>query len=322
MVMAAIKTSRGEEMQKTALVIAAALGLGLASCGNRAAASNPSQGSPSRSVNAQSVAAPAAAKASAPQPLEILSVLSVEKAVDVTAQRDGVVLTTETDEGRVVRAGQELARLDDSTLEAELQKAQSDLLVSENNVKYKQAEQQAKNAQLKRQQLLRASGLSSDADLEQAQFQAKGAGYELDSWRQEVKSSQAQINELQIEIAKTRIAAPFSGVLVRRYIRQGQQVAKNDKCFRVSQLGPLEVEFQIPETAGQRPVSGAAFTLQLAEGAEQIYPARVIRVSPTVDPASDSYDVVGRLTGTNLTALRPGMSVRISWPAAESRASQ
>jgi membrane fusion protein, multidrug efflux system len=302
-------------MKKIAPIIAVALALGAVECGNPAVASNPSSATAPAVSNAPQVSA-SAAKTGGGQPLEILSILSVERAVDVTAQRDGVVLSTESDEGSFVRASQELARLDDSTIEAELQKAQSDLLVSENNVKYKQAEQQAKNAQLRRQQLLRSSGLSSDADLEQAQFEAEGAGYELDSWRQEVKSSQAQINELQIEIMKTHISAPFSGVVVRRYVRQGQQVAKNDKCFRVSQLAPLEVEFQVPETAGRRPVSGAAFTLQLADGAGEAYSARVIRVSPTVDPASDSYDVVGRLTGDNLTALRPGMSVRVSWPTA------
>lgn len=302
-------------MRKIAAIVAVTLALATVECGNPAAASNPSEAtSPASSSVEQTAATPV--KASATQPLEIMSVLSVEKAVDVTAQRDGVVLLTESDEGSFVRAGQELARLDDSTIEVELQKAQSDLLVSENNVKYKQAEQQAKNAQLRRQQMLRASGLSSDADLEQAQFEATGAGYELDSWRQEVKSSQAQINELHIEILKTHIAAPFSGVVVRRYVRQGEQVAKNDKCFRVSQLGPLEVEFQVPETAGQRPVSGAAFTLQLASGTGQAYSARVARVSPTVDPASDSYDVIGRLTGSNFSALRPGMSVRVSWPLA------
>ena len=314
MVMVAMKMTRGDKIQRAALLIAAALGFGMAACGNPAAASNSSGETALHPPTASSVVTPAT-KASAPQPLEILSVLSVEKAVDVTAQRDGVVLAIESDEGSVIRSGQELGRLDDSTLEAEVQKAQSDLLVSENNVKYKQAEQQAKNAQLKRQQLLRASGLSSDADLEQAQFEAKGAGYELDSWRQEVKSSQAQIHELEIEIAKTHIAAPFSGVVVHRYVRQGQQVAKNDKCFRVSQLAPLEVEFQVPETAGQ-PLPSAAFTLQLAGSRGQPYVARVIRVSPTVDAASDSYDVVGRLTGANLAALRPGMSVQINWPQA------
>lgn len=300
-------------MKRAALLMSVALALATAECGNPAGA-NPSGDTTAVHSSAPEVAA-SPVKANDPQMLEILSVLSVEKAVDVTSQRDGVVVATEIDEGAFVRAGQELARLDDSTLEAELQKAQSDLLVSENNVKYKQAEQQAKNAQLHRQQLLRESGLSSDADLQQAQFEAQGAAYDLDSWRQEVKSSQAQINELQIEIAKNHISAPFSGVVVRRYIRQGEQVIKNDKCFRVSQLAPLEVEFQVPETAGRRPAQGAAFTLQLADGAGPAYAARVIRVSPTVDPASDSYDVVGRLSGSDLTSLRPGMSVRVSWPA-------
>lgn len=300
-------------IKRAALLAAVALALATAGCGNPAGA-NPSADMAAVPSTAGQVSAPVV-KTDLPQTLEILSVLSVEKAVDVTAERDGVVLATAIDEGGFVRAGQELARLDDRTLEAELQKAQSDLLVSENNVKYKQAEQQAKNAQLRRQQLLRASGLSSDADLQQAQFEAEGAAYELDSWRQEVKSSQAQINELEIEAAKTRIAAPFSGVVVRRYIRQGQQVIKSDKCFRVSQLGPLEVEFQVPETAGRRPVEGVAFTLERADRSGQAYAARVIRVSPTVDPASDSYDVVGRLSGSGLASLRPGMSVRVSWPA-------
>lgn len=305
-------------MKRDTLIFALAVALGLPAvgCGNAATASNTSpSAAPAQPASAE-VAAPVAT-ANEPQLLEILSVLSVEKAVDLTTQRDGVVMLTEGDEGSVVRAGQELARLDDSTLKAEMQKAESDLLVSQNNVKYKEAEQQAKNAQLRRQQLLRASGLSSEADLEQAQFEAKAAAYELDSWRQEVKSSQAQINELQIEIAKTVIRAPFSGVVVRRYIRQGEQVVKNDKCFRVSQLAPLEVEFQVPETAGARPKTGAQFTLKLADGTGQTLTARVIRQSPTVDPASDSYDVIGRLTGSNLAALRPGMSVRISWPAVE-----
>ena len=41
------------------------------------------------------------------------------------------------------------------------------------------------------------------------------------------------------------LRAPFSGVVVRRYIREGQAVAKNDKCFRISQLAPLQVQFQV-----------------------------------------------------------------------------
>jgi RND family efflux transporter MFP subunit len=279
-------------------------------CSDPTVASNP----PADSTTPVAALNTPAAAATVPETLDLLSVLSVERAVDITAQRDGVVTATEKDEGSFVRAGEELARLDDSTLQAELQKAESDLLVSQNNVKYKEAEQEAKDAQLRRQQLLRASGLSSDADLQQAEFEAKGASYDLDSWRQAVKSSQAQIHELEIETAKTRISSPFSGVIVHRYIRQGEQVNKNDKLFRESQLAPLEVEFQVPETGGTFPRPGAAFSLRLASGKQQTYAAKVLRVSPTVDPASDSYDVVGLLTAPNPGGLRPGMSVHVLWP--------
>ncbi|HKW87547.1 MAG TPA: efflux RND transporter periplasmic adaptor subunit [Candidatus Acidoferrales bacterium] len=302
-------------MKRVILILAsAALPFSMAACGNSTSAQNPAApaapaaaADPKPATNATPISA---------QPLDILSVLTVEHSVDVATQRDGVVVATEKDEGSSVRVSEELARLDDTMLQNELDKAQSDLIVAQNNVKYKQAEEQAKAAQLHRQQLLRQSGLSSDADLEQAQFEDKAVQYEVDSWQSVVQSNQAQIRQLRLEIDKTHIRAPFSGVVVHRYIRQGQQVKINDACFRVSQLGPLEVEFQVPENNGSRPQPGMSLAVRLARGGTEIYPARVLRVSPTVDPASDSYDVIAELTGPNLSALRPGMAVHVLWPAA------
>jgi RND family efflux transporter MFP subunit len=303
-------------MKQTACVFAVvALAFVLGGCGNSTGAENPSPvAAPAPATATAQKQTPAAVPGSA-QFLDIMSVLSVEHSVDVAAQRDGVVIATEKDEGSPVQAGEELGRLDDSVLQTEIEKAQSDLIVAQNNVKYKEAEEQAKGAQLHRQQLLRQSGLSSDADLEQAQFEDKAVQFEVDSWKSIVQSNEAQIRQLRLEIDKTHVRAPFSGVVVHRYIRQGQQVAANDKCFRVSQLSPLEVEFQVPETSGLRPRPGVALAVRLASGSAESFEARILRVSPTVDPASDSYDVIAQLTGTNLLPLRPGMSVRVMWPA-------
>ncbi|MGH9701238.1 MAG: hypothetical protein ACRD52_17500, partial [Candidatus Acidiferrales bacterium] len=179
----------------TAVVFAAA------GCGNSKVAPSSTSAAPPETAPSSRAAVPP--ETNAPQFLDILSVLSVEHAIDVTAQRDGIALQTEKDEGSTVRAGEELARLDDSALQIELQKAQSDLLVSQNNVKYKQAEEQAKNAQLQRQQLLRQNGLSSNADLEQAQFETKAVSYEVLSWQSIVQSNEAEIRSLRLEIDKT-----------------------------------------------------------------------------------------------------------------------
>ena len=243
---------------------------------------------------------------------DVLSVLTVEHEVDVRAQREGTVSQIMVDEGRQVKAAEVLGKLDDRAMQSELDKARADLLVAQNNVKYKEAENQAKEANLKRQQLLRTSGLSSDADLEQAEFEAKATAYEIDSWKALVKSNQAQIQSLNIELEQTQFRAPFSGVVARRYVRVGQTVSKDDPCFRVSQLGPLQVNFQVPESAGEKPSIGSPVKLSIVANAKRSMTARIIKVGPTVDPASDSYDVTAQLDG-NVSGLSPGMAVRVSW---------
>jgi RND family efflux transporter MFP subunit len=241
-------------------------------------------------------------------------VLSVEHQVDVSAQRDGVLVSIATDEGKVVKAGDILGQIDDRNVQMEIIKAHDDLQVSQNNVKYKEAELRAKSASYKRQQQLRALGISSDADLEAAEFGAKAAEYDLHGWEALVESSQAEIHRFEIELDQTRIHAPFAGVVVRRYVREGQTVSKSEKCFRVSQLSPLLVQFPVPESSTRHLERGAVVELSLVGDSKRAVSARVTKISPTVDPASDSYDVTAQLTGPGISDLRPGMAVRVLWP--------
>jgi len=253
---------------------------------------------------------------------DILSVLTVEHQVDVVAQRDGVVTAISKDEGGTVKTGEVLAQLDDRSLQMELIKANDDLQVEDNNRKYKEAELKAKTAAYHRQQQLRALGLSSDADLEAAEFQEKAAEYDLRGYEALVESGHAEINRLELEVDQTRIHAPFSGVVVRRYVREGQAISKGDKCFRISQLAPLQVQFQVPESSsGARPTSGAPVELSLVENPARKLNAHIVKVSPTIDAASDSYDVLAQLTGASISDLRPGMAVKVIWPGISSASS-
>lgn len=298
-------------MKKLALALfIAATAISCIGCDNSTVASGPTPVSPAAVAPTSAVPlAPAAAKSG-----DILSVLTVEHQVDITAQRDGVVTSLTKDEGSAVKASEVLGQLDDRSLQMELIKARDDLQVEDNNRKYKEAELKAKTAALHRQQQLRALGLSSDADLEAADFEAKAAEYDLHGYEALVESGHAEINRLELELDQTRIHAPFAGVVVRRYIREGQAISKGDKCFRVSQLGPLQVQFQVPESSGRRPVAGGAVELSLADNSNRALSARILKVSPTVDAASDSYDVLAQLSGPGLSDLRPGMAVRVNWP--------
>lgn len=284
------------------------------------ACSNPPRDQEVVEAAATHPAAPPAKTASAPaahpDTLEILSVLSVEHSVDLLAQREGVVEKISYDQDSWAEKGAVMAQLDDRELQTRLQNARLDLEIAQNNLKYAQAQSKAMNAEYRRQQELHKYGLGSDSALDEAEFKANGAGFDEESWRATVTRKQFEIHALELEMEKTRIIAPFGGYVARRYIREGQNVVKNDPCFRLSQLAPLEVRFLVPASAGGRPKNGAALKVVAVDDASRTYQARVKLVSPTIDPASGSYDVTAQLTQPDLNRLRPGMAVKVLWPAA------
>ena len=174
-----------------------------------------------------------------PSVQEILTVLSVEHEVDVLPQADGVVVEILHDEGSAVDKGAVLARLDDRETRARLEKARANLSARESQVKYNEAELKANDAAYRRAQEMHKLGLLSDAQLEEAEFKASGSKYDLAASQALLESARAEVQELEAQLEKTRVRAPFAGLVARRYIRVGQTVLKdekNDRCFRVSAL--------------------------------------------------------------------------------------
>ena len=315
--LAPMKPTRSIILLQFAFVLA--LALTASACGDSSVASNSADPSSNPPASHGSVAQPSSDfSPHLPAALEILSVLSVEHQVDLSTEFDGTIISISKDEGSLVKAGDILGQLDDRTLNLEFIKAQDDLKVAQNNVKYKEAELKAKSAAFDRQRQLRQMGLSSQADLEAADFGAKAAEYDLHGWEAQAEASQAEMSRINLLIDKTRLRAPFSGVVARRYVREGQSVAKGERCFRVSQLSPLLVQFQVPESAGRRPEIGNSVTVVLFDVPNLPVAARISKISPTVDPASDSYNVTAQLEYSSSPRLRPGMAVRVVLPPSES----
>ncbi len=304
-----MKRGKGEAL---GLLLVVLVGAG---CGGEAGSTAQSRPAPPAPV-----AAPSSEKSSAnPNVQEILSVLSVEHEVDVAPQTDGVVVQVLVDEGSAVQKGAVLARLDDRETAARLEKARADLKARASQVKFNEAELKANAAAYRRAQEMHKLGLWSAAQLEEAEFRASGSEHDLAASRAQLESAQAQVQELEAELEKTRIRAPFAGLVARRYIRVGQTVLKDDKddrCFRISELRPLQVRFLVSEMTARRPRTGEMVNVVPVSDSQRVYPARIVKVSPTVDPASGSYDVTAQLAAADLTELRPGMSVKVLWETA------
>jgi multidrug efflux pump subunit AcrA (membrane-fusion protein) len=131
----------------------------------------------------------------------------------------------------------------------------------------------------------------------------------------DLDAARAKTRSTENDLEKTRITAPFGGVVARRYVRVGQSVVKNERLFWVTATEPMRIRVTLPERFLGRIKTGTMVGVTPADdiGASRRYSAKVIQVSPVVDPASDTIEILAQLYGTT-SGLRPGMRVDLHVP--------
>lgn len=253
----------------------------------------------------------AAAPAPAPRETGFLASgpITVENQVDVSAQRDGVVAAIYADVGRTVHRGELLAKLDDRQLLAEREAAEAKLRSGSFDQKNWEAKVKMDEVDLERAEKMMQADLITKEQLEHARFKLVASRNELEREKQDHVNAQATLRALELELEKTQIRAPFEGVVARRYVRVGQKAAQGDRLFWVTATGPLRVRFTVPERFFGSVSKGADVDVTAMQP-DQKYKAKIIDVSPVVDPASGTFEVTAQLVG-DTGPLRPGMSANI-----------
>ena len=271
-------------------------------------------------VAAAAAPPPAAASASSPAPIptpikaeDFLTVsgpLIVEHQVDVTAQRDGIVASISAEASTRVKAGTVLARLDERQLTANLEAARAKTRSIEADLKNWQAEAEVMQADYVRAQKLWDLKLISEEQLQHAKFKAESEQWDIGRVRELLSTSRQEARSLELELEKASITAPFDGLVARRYVRVGQTVAKGDRLFWVTAEAPLRMRFTLPEKFVGRLKKGEELPLTSPDAPQEKHTARVIEVSPVVDPSSGTIEILVELVGAR-GELRPGMTANV-----------
>ena len=267
--------------------------------------------SPAPAAASPAAAAPTAAPSPAnPDELLITGPLIVEHQVDVTALRDGVVASVSAEAGARVGAGAVLARLDDRQLSANLEASRAKTRGIADDLKNWEAEAQVLEADYVRAQRLFDEKLIADEQLQHAKYKAESDRWDILRVEEQLNTAKAEEHALELELEKTRIMAPFGGLVARRYVREGQSVAKGDRLFWVTAEGPLRVRFTLPEKFIGHVKKGQEMALTSLDLPKDRFAVRIVEVSPVVDPSSGTIELLAELTGPR-GDLRPGMTVAV-----------
>ena len=208
--------------------------------------------------------------------------LSAVQGADLASEVAAKVLEVAVEDGAEVEAGDVLVRLDAEGLRYALRGAEAETRLAE--------------IELERQQRLRRMDANSEADVDRAESQ--------------LAQARAAVGQIQAEIDKHTIRAPFAGRIGIVEVDPGQFVDVGMDIVTLQTLDPVLVDFTVP----QRDLGRVAPGLPV-EATVDAYPGRkftgeVIAISPKIERSTRSVDVRASMANPE-QVLRPGMFVDV-----------
>jgi RND family efflux transporter MFP subunit len=139
---------------------------------------------------------------------------------------------------------------------------------------------------------------------------AEGDRAEANIIRAQIDQAKARIQLLDEQLARTRIVAPFTGIIIAGDLSQavGATVERGQELFKITPLDAYRVILEVDESDIEAMQVGQAGTLRIASIPEQPLEYTVERITPISEQGDgrNFYRVEARLS-TPIDAIRPGM---------------
>jgi RND family efflux transporter MFP subunit len=258
----------------------------------------------------------------------------------------GKLTELQVNEGNSVTAGTALARLDTEHLETNRQKlvakrAQAaalldemlagprseDIAAARARVASLQAQVELLRLQTARYKRLVPSGATSQDEYEQYAFglEARQAEHneaqhnleellngtrteQIEAQRAVVAELDAAIAEIDVDLRKSTLIAPFDGTIARRFVEAGTVATAGQPVFRLIEDGALEAWIGLPAHAAARLTVGSSQRVTI-QG--ESFNAVVASRFPEVDPATRTRTVVLALDRSASERIVHGQLVRL-----------
>ena len=201
---------------------------------------------------------------------------------EIRPEISGRLVALNIREGASVARGTLLAKLFDGDLQAQLQKLQVQLQISEKTVeRYKE--------------LLKIQGISQQ---------------EYDLAELQVNNLKADMDLVRVNIGKTQIRAPYSGKLGLRNVSMGAYVSPTTLLTTLRKVDQLKVSFTVPEKYSSLMKNGNQVKLSL-EGQKQKFIATVIATENSIEANTRTLKVLAVVNAMG-TPLVPGAFAKVN----------
>ena len=219
--------------------------------------------------------------------LSTTGTVRADEQVELVSEISGKVAEILFREGSRVRTGQLLLKIDDSELQAEHERTAFRVELAERRY-----------AQRKK---LRDEGVISDEEYELAEN-------ELNVLRSEQRL-------IEVQLLKTEIRAPFSGIVGLRYVSQGSYLSPQKLIATLQDVDSVKVDFSVPEKYAASMRQGGEITFHV-KGDERAFTGTIYAIEPSVDADTRSLQLRAECANPD-RALLPGAFADVELVVAE-----
>ena len=217
--------------------------------------------------------------------------VTARRRATVSSKVTGKVMEIFIEEGKAVRQGQVLARLDDSQLRAMLNVDEAQLnaarrATTENEARLREAE-----LTLGRRQQLVKDKVISRAELDSAEAEVESLKARIAMAQQQVEVAQTQVAARRTDLADMVVRAPFDGIAISKDAQPGEMISpvsagggftRTGICTIVD-MSSLEIEVDVSESYINRVKPGQPVEALLDAYPDWRIPAKVITTVPSAD---------------------------------------
>ncbi len=213
---------------------------------------------------------------------EAIGTLRSWESVVVKPEVTGRIAKINFEEGTLVKQGQVLVELDAAEAEAEVLRAKAALDLA------KETYQRALT--------LRQGGAGSVATLDRAQA--------------DLATAEATLKLADARLAKTRLVAPFDGVIGLRKVSVGALLVPGQEIVNLEQINPLKVDFKVPEMLLAAVKVGQTIRLRLDAMDGRAVDGTVYAIDPLLETGGRAIVLRARIPNAD-GLLRPGLFARV-----------
>lgn len=238
----------------------------------------------------------------------------------VSSKVTGKVAEVFIEEGMAVKAGQMLARLDDTTAKPVLALAQRQLEAARKNMEEVQVRLREAQRTLARTEKLRADKLVSESQLDTAASEVAAIAARLEALKSEVAVAESTVSVRNQDIEDLLVRAPFDGVVVSKDAQPGEMISPisagggftRTGIATVVDMDSREIEVDVNEAFINRVKSEQKTEAVLDAYPDWTIPSHVINIVPTADRQKATVRVRIGFDALDPRIL-PDMGVKVSF---------